>query len=227
MVEAFTGADEVAHRAIFEEMFRQRCDIYVKRRKWADLVVVDGMERDGYDTRDAIYLAALDEDENVLASLRLLETKGPHLLADHFAHLCGGGVPRGSDILELTRFYVAPSVRGRQVRDWMMGVIGAGMFEYCLEHGIRQVSSVIDTFLLTAMLGAGWRVRPLGLPQRYPEGVAVAVLIDVRDEGLRSTRRSRGVAGPVLSTPFQAVPRIRSSDLAARGGRGPARPRLQ
>lgn len=228
MVEAFLGDDEVLHPTIFSQMFRQRAQLYVERRGWGDLTVVDGEERDQYDVPEATYLVALSDDDDVLGSLRLLPTEGPHLFGDHFRHLAGdGGLPAGPDILELTRYYVSPTVRGRLLRDWMMGVLGAAMFEYCLENGVRQVSSVIDTFLLTPMLGAGWRVRPLGLPQRYPEGMAVAVLIDVREDGLRSTRRVRGVSGPVLNTPAAPVPRVTTDDLIARAAGRPAGVRLQ
>ncbi len=210
MMEAYTGRDEARLPGIFRQMYRQRYDIYVKRRKWKGLQPVGNLEKDQYDTADATYLLAVDEDENILAGLRLLKTTGPHIFGDLFPQLSGDhGVPRGHDILELTRFYVAPSAgSSRDIRKWLIGVLSAGMFEYCLENGITKISSVIDTFLLPQMLELEWQVRPLGLPYRYGQGSAVGVLIDITEEGLASTRRIKRLAGPVLATENRPVARI-------------------
>lgn len=210
MMEAYSGLDEARFPEIFHQMYRQRYDIYVKRRKWQGLQPIGELEKDQFDTADATYLLALDDDEHVLAGLRLLKTTKPHIFGDLFPNLAGEhGVPRGDDVLELTRFYVAPSVAGgRDMRKWLIGVISAGMFEYCLENNIRQISSVIDTFLLPQMLELEWRVRPLGLPYRYGQGSAVGILIDVNEEALQSTRRIKRLAGPVLGSSMQPIPRI-------------------
>ena len=48
------------------------------------------------------------------------------------------------------------------------------------------------------MLEAGWRVRPLGLPQSYGQGMAIGILIDVTEEAIETTRQVRGVKGSVL-----------------------------
>lgn len=210
MMAAYSGRDEANNPGIFHQMYRQRYDIYVRRRKWSDLQPKGDLEKDQYDNADATYLLALDDEEKVLAGLRLLKTTRPHIFGDLFPTLAGEhGVPRGPDILELTRFYVKPGINGgRDMRKWLIGVISAGMFEYCLDNDIRQISSVIDTFLLPQMLELEWRVRPLGLPYRYAQGSAVGVLIDVTEEALQSTRRIKQLAGPVLATSMQPVPRI-------------------
>ena len=210
MMSVFQGNDEQQHPLIFRQMYEQRYDIYIKRRKWSGLKPIDNLEKDQYDNDDATYLLALDEEDAVLAGLRLLPTTGPHLFSDMFPQLAGThGVPRGEHIMELTRYYVAPVAARKQLRWWLMGVIGIGMFEYCLENGIRQVSSVIDTFLLPPMLEAGWRVRPLGLPQSYGQGMAIGILIDITEEAIESTREVRGVYGPVLRAEQRGqIPRI-------------------
>ena len=216
MIELFTGRDEKRYPHIFKQMYEQRFDIYVTRRRWKGLKPKDGLEKDQFDTEQAIYLLAMDDRDTILAGLRLLPTTGPHIFGDLFPQLAGAGaVPRGKHILELTRFYVAPFGAGRDLRKWLIGIISAGMFEYGLEHGITQISSVIDTFLLPQMLELEWRVRPLGLPFRYGEGSAVGVLIDVCEEALQSTRRIKGLTGPVLHTPSRPVPRIPASLVLA------------
>ena len=199
MMEIFTRADEPAHPRIFEQMYRQRYDIYVKRRRWEGLGLDGQFEIDQYDNEDAVYLLALDEADDVRAGLRLLPTTGPHIFGDLFPHLASGDkLPRGDDIMELTRFYVAPFGSNKHQRWWFVGVISIGMFEYCLMNGIKQISSVIDTFLLPQMLELGWKVQPLGLPEDYGQGMAVGVLIDVDEQSIENTRRIRGVEGEVL-----------------------------
>ena len=199
MMEIFTKADEPRHPRIFEQMYRQRYDIYVKRRRWEGLGLDGQFEIDQYDTDDAVYLLALDETDGVRAGLRLLPTNGPHIFGDLFPHLASGdNPPRGDEIMELTRFYVAPFGSNKHQRWWFVGIISIGMFEYCLRNGIKQISSVIDTFLLPQMLELGWKVRPLGLPEDYGQGMAVGVLIDVDEQAIENTRRIRGVEGTVL-----------------------------
>ncbi len=201
MMFAYTGKDEGRFPDLFSQMYRQRYEIYVKRRKWSGLKPIGDEERDEFDTSSAIYLVALDADDEILAGLRLLPTIRPHILGELFPHLALDGVPSGPDILELTRFYVAPFKSSRAVRDWLVGVLCAGMIEYCLANNVRQVTSVIDTFLLKLMLSMEWRVRPLGLARPYPEGEAVAVIIDMTPQILESTCRTKGVTGPVLARP--------------------------
>ena len=84
---------------LFSRMFRQRHEIYVERRGWKALQSVNGEERDQFDRPDTIYLLAIDEEDDILAGLRLLPTTGPHLLADIFPHLVmSSDIPRGDDI---------------------------------------------------------------------------------------------------------------------------------
>jgi acyl-homoserine lactone synthase len=208
MMELYTGRDEARFPEVFEQMYRQRYDIYIRRRKWKGLKPLGLLEKDEYDTPSSVYLLVMDDEDEILAALRLLPTVGPHILGDLFPHLASGGVPVAPGVLELTRFYIAPFKANKSVRDWLVGVLCAGMIEYCLASGIERITSVIDTFLLKLMLSMDWKVRPLGLPQRYPEGEAVAVSIDMTPAILASTRRIKMVSGPVLLARPRPVSRV-------------------
>ena len=207
MLKALKGSDARRFPALFEQMFRQRYAVYVQGRQWDALEHgMTGIERDVYDRDTTTYLILLAESETVIGGARLLPTTEPHLFADHFAHLAGAtGVPCGQNIVELTRFYISPEYRAPRLQYWLTGVLACGTFEYCLENGIRQLTSVIDTFLLNHMLEAGWAVRPLGLPHAYGQGTAIGVLVDVSEEGLHATRRVRGVSTRVFTTPLAPV----------------------
>ncbi|HXF55343.1 MAG TPA: acyl-homoserine-lactone synthase [Hyphomicrobiaceae bacterium] len=198
MIVAFNGGDELHYPHLFHQMYRQRHEIYVVRRKWRALKSVGGLERDQFDTPAATYLLALDRTSNVLAGLRLLPTEGPHLLADVYPHLAHGEpIPRGSDTFELTRFYVSAAVRGPPARR-LVGLLAAGLFEHCLQRRVRRLTSVVDTFLVPRMESLGWRVRTLGAPGRYDEGIAVGVEIAVTPSALEEVRRRRGIERGVL-----------------------------
>ena len=53
---------------------------------------------------DANYLVMTGPDGGHRASAWLLPTTRPHILADLYAPLCDGKVPRGPGIVEVTRF---------------------------------------------------------------------------------------------------------------------------
>jgi acyl-homoserine lactone synthase len=198
MIERLSGSDEPHYPHLFRQMYQQRHEIYVTRRKWGALKPVGDLEKDQFDTASATYLLALGGDDRVLAGLRLLSTCGPHLFADVFPHLAQNGpVPRGADIFELTRFYVACSVRGPLTRR-LVGVLAAGLFEHCLSSNIRRLTSVVDTFLVPRMEDLGWQVQPLGAPGRYREGTAIAVEIAVTQSALDAVRERRGLDKAVL-----------------------------
>jgi acyl-homoserine lactone synthase len=206
MIERLSGSDEPHYPHLFRQMYQQRHEIYVTRRKWGALKPVGDLEKDQFDTASATYLLALGGDDRVLAGLRLLSTCGPHLFADVFPHLAQNGpVPRGADILELTRFYVACSVRGPLARR-LVGVLAAGLFEHCLVSGIGRLTSVVDTFLVPRMDELGWQVQALGAPGCYGEGRAVAVEIAVTQSALDALRRRRGIDEGVLRGRSRARP---------------------
>ena len=72
--------------------------------------------------------------------------------------------------------------------------------------------------MLNHMVSIGWRTQPLGFPQSYGQGDAVAVLIDVTEEGLLAARQVRGVKGRVLATAESPIPPI-SMEEARRASR--------
>lgn len=206
MIRAFSNRHSAEHFHILDQMFRQRHEVYVRERGWNLPLCNATHERDQFDNDDAIYLLALDDTETVLGGSRIVPTTKPHLLKDVFPELASNGVPVGDDIYELTRFFVSPECRSPRLTYWLTGVLACGLFEYCLENDIRQLSSVIDLYLLNHMLSLGWSARPLGLPRNYAQGEALAVLVDVTEDGLQICRQVRAVQGRVLETPQNPLP---------------------
>jgi acyl-homoserine lactone synthase len=181
-----------------EQHFRIRHDIYVGERKWMDLARPDGREVDQFDTQEAVYLLALEGDR-VIGGSRLVPTTGPHLLGDVFPHLANvRGVPRRPDVFEWTRIFVIPARREGGRLNKTAGIIYCGILEFCLDHGITQISGVCEVYWIPRLLGLGWNPLPLGEPI-VKDGMTVAgVTCDVTDAALAATRSVYGISGSVL-----------------------------
>jgi acyl-homoserine lactone synthase len=171
-----------------DEHHRLRHDIYIGERGWRALRGEGGRERDQFDLPDAVYLLAISDDGAVAGGTRLLQSTGPTLLSEIFPYLADvRPFDRGPDIMEWTRFFVAPRFResGRLCRAG--GLISAGIIEYCLQQGIHKLNAVGETFWMPRISALGWRPRPLGLPVEH-EGMSIcAWTIDITEFALQTT----------------------------------------
>ncbi len=180
------------------EMHAARKQVFVDQLKW-ELAVTDGLyEIDEYDLDDTIYLIVADaQTGGHLGSVRLLATDGPHLLGDKFAQLCAEGVPRGSDIFEITRMVTTPGLP-REVAERVRHQLGVAIVEYALAHGVRHFTMMTHMAYLSAVIAVGWDCEPLGMPEEM-DGVAVAALrIDVDAATLARLRAQWNFVEPVL-----------------------------
>jgi acyl-homoserine lactone synthase len=181
-------------------MYRIRHALYVHGRGWKALERPDGREIDQFDNSDAVYLLGLDKAGSVTSGLRLMPTTKPHLMRDVFPHLVTKAerVPQDNRIYEWTRYFLRLQAGDRDERRAHSGEILCAMFEYALARRLTHISVVSDTFFLPMMHEAGWNVRQLGDPTPYPEGVCIALLIEISERALQSTRETRGVDRPSL-----------------------------
>ena len=161
--------------------------------------MVADQEVDGYDCEDTIYLLGKSEPEGpLLASVRLLPTMRPHLMADLFASACRGGPPRGATIWEVSRFCTTPELPDRGVRLALLWEIICGVIETALLCGIDQVIFAANRALLPLALNCGWEARTLGESLRDGDDQVTAVAADISTGGLRQVRERHGVPVPVL-----------------------------
>lgn len=164
--------------AVLRGMFEARKQIFVDLLRW-DVPVLGGRyEIDQFDDEHAIYLVVTDGDGAHLASARLLPTTRPHILADLYAPLCEGKVPRGPDIYEVTRFcldrHVDAATR-RFARDRLVGAIA----DFGLAQGIRLFTGVAELVWFRQILGFGWHCYPLGIPRKIGGRMLCALAIDI------------------------------------------------
>lgn len=198
-----------------EQMYRIRHRVYVEGRGWKALAKDDGREIDQFDTENAVYLLGIGADGHVTSGVRLVPTSEPTLMRNVFPHVATWGqIPSSDRVYEMTRYFLTAEPTDRNLRREVAGEILCAMFEYALAARLTHISVVCDAFFMTTMLECRWKIRPLGLPTPYEEGVCVAVLIDVTEEALRGAQKTRGIASRCLTYSALPPPHARSEDEA-------------
>jgi acyl homoserine lactone synthase len=112
-----------------------RYRVFVEKLGW-NLKVRDGLEVDQFDRDDTLYVVALDANDDVIGTARLLPTTRPYPLAELFPQLMGASeLPRSPVVWELSRF-------------------AAVDFDAPVRDGLAQLSSPTTVGLLQASLRA-------------------------------------------------------------------------
>jgi acyl homoserine lactone synthase len=161
-----------------------RHEVFVKRLKWS-LPLVNGVERDQYDTPETRYVVISDGSDRVTACARLLPTIGSYMLAEMFPQLLGGApVPRDPGIWELSRF--ATSVRetheGRHLAfskaslDLLDLICG-----FARQHEIARLLFVTSVQIERLMLRAGVPVHRIAAPAPVDGRLTVALFIEITE----------------------------------------------
>lgn len=203
MIEIIAGHQASQHRARMAAMHQLRHKVFSQRLGWVE-GSAGGIERDRFDTPDAIYILS-NLGTDVVGCWRLLPTTGPTMLADVFGFLLDGRpMPTSADVWETSRFavnippHLRDRARGRTVSA-VTAELFAGLVEFCLLSGIENVVQVYDARIrrLLPMIGAApeW-VTP---SRTMPDGtVAMAGLFKTDRAALARIRQANGLAGPVL-----------------------------
>lgn len=199
MIHLVNHGNSVRYQPQLAAMYTDRKSVFVDRLKW-DVPVVDGrFEIDQYDTEDAIYLVATSpEGGDHLGSVRLLPTTRPHLMGDCFPMLVDGEVPRGPDVLEITRLCTSPRLEGWAQHNAVRQRLATALIEYALTVGISRYIMMTHLAYLPALLATGWDVEPLGLPKEIDGQMLGALQVNVRAFTLQLFRSKFDLSGPVL-----------------------------
>jgi N-acyl-L-homoserine lactone synthetase len=199
MIDVVTSQNRSEYQTQLEQMWRQRRDVFVDKLGW-DLPLTNGMEIDQYDDDRAMYLLGSEDGQNVSGSLRILPTDTGHLMTDLFPNMCAGTPPTGSNIWEISRFYVLPPTRRPKDRVKAAAEVLSGMVELALLYEVDQITMVSYMANMPLIVGLGFDVMPLGLPTQYSDGnTYVASAINVSAAGLQNVRDKHGITGSVLN----------------------------
>lgn len=198
MIHLVTAENRHLYQKEMQDQFRVRHEIYVEERGWDALRRPDRLEHDAFDTDDAAYLLAIENDR-VVGGSRFTPTTKPHLLSEVFPHMAEvKGIPRAPDIMEWTRMYVIKEARGTMQGNGTLGQLWSGAIEYCLTEGLSAFTFIFEVWHFTRMHECRWKLRPLGLPAIIENNMWLAALVEIDEEVLHGTRRFCGVPGPVL-----------------------------
>lgn len=198
MIQAIAAANSYLFQDELADYFRVRHEIFVGERGWHQVARPDGLEKDQFDTKDAIYILGI-ENHRIYGGAQLVPTVKPHLLSEVFPHLAAvRGVPREPGIFEWTRIFVTKERREGRNAGRTAGTVICGLLEFCLGEGIYALSGVIDAWWLPRFHDMGWTIRPLGLPELVGKDWVVAVMMPIDEQTLQKTRTFHAIKEPVL-----------------------------
>lgn len=195
---------------LLDDMHRLRARVFRDRLGW-DVTVRDGREEDDFDSLDPAHVVCLDADGDVVGCMRLLQTTGPHMLADVFHALLDGDAPlRSSRIWEATRFCVdTGKLGGGKTRNSISHVtseVMIGAFEYAREAGVLDAVAVIDPVMNRVMTrSANAPYDYLGSPKPMGKVTAMAALMDCSEERIQRIRDFAGIRHDVVLTEDEAM----------------------
>ncbi len=165
------------HKAL-RTMFEARKKVFIDLLKWDVPALADRFELDQFDDINATYLIVTDADGNHLASARLLLTTQPALLDSLFPGLVADEIPRGADVLEITRFCLSPGI-GAQSRRAARDALLVGLAEHALANDIGTYTGVAELPWFRQIQTFGWDCRTLGEPVLYRGQALVGLRIDI------------------------------------------------
>lgn len=195
LIQVIRGKDAAKHASVLDEYFRLRHEVFVEERQWQALKRPDGRDVDAYDNAHATYLIAIDNGK-VIGGLRLYPTLLPHMISEFFPFLVNDkGILAGESILECTRYFI---VRERRTGRTDCRLLAAFQ-QYCLEEGVSEVTAVVEMWWLPRWQQAGFKVRPLGLPQMIEGQPCIAAAIQISEESLAHVSRLAGLRSSCLT----------------------------
>jgi acyl-homoserine lactone synthase len=198
MIEAITRENAHLYGPELDEMFRLRHRMFVEHLGWEALRKPDGIEKDQFDTEDAIYLLLMD-DGVVVGCHRLIPTMKPHLFSELFPHLCDvKGLLRDPHVYELNRTCVDLVRLPPDAARWARQANMLGLMEFCIRFGIERLSVLTAPHYISHYLRIGWKILPLGVPTEIEGETQVAVEIHCNTEGLEAMRQAYGMHEPLV-----------------------------
>jgi acyl-homoserine lactone synthase len=225
MIDVITSQNAVLYKDALEGMFRLRHRIFVERMGWEALRKPDGIEKDQFDTPDAVYLVLQDDKSGaVIGTHRLLPSLKPHLFSELFPEMCNvHGLQRGQNIYELNRTCVDEEYLDKRQQEWARQQIIAGLVEFSYRAGIDYVTILTPLEVMFRYMLIGVEVKPLGF-HREIDGVkqaAVRVKMDkLADQAVKAAFGIKGnivrYIGPAGSElPLRSIPESVEPTLAA------------
>lgn len=204
MILVVDALNKHRHGEILDEMFRLRARVFGGRLGW-DVKIVDGREIDEFDDLDPAYVIGLDEDYNVVACVRALQTTGPHMLSDVFSEILQGQPPlRSATLWESTRFCVDTDIlkmsgQGAGTVSRATCELMVASLEYARASGIEDIITVIDPVMNRVLKRSDNAPYDyVGETVQMGKTKALAALLDCSEERIARVRAFAGIEGDVF-----------------------------
>ena len=162
------------------EMHTLRAKVFKDRLGW-EVPVISGMEIDGFDALDPLYMMIRESSAGALRGCwRLLPTEGPYMLKDSFAALLHGQeAPCDARVWELSRFAIETDASSRfGFSEVTMESIGE-IIAHGYRAGIDQYVTVTTVAIERLLRRAGVVTRRFGPALQIGVEKAVALYVDV------------------------------------------------
>ncbi len=161
------------------EMHTLRARVFKDRLGW-EVPVLSGMEIDGYDACEPMYMMMYEAGGPLRGCWRLLPTEGPYMLKDSFSQLLHGEpAPSDPRIWELSRFAIQTDNSGPFGFSEITMESISEVIAYGYNAGIEQYVTVTTTAIERMLRRAGVVTRRFGDPLKIGIETAVALYIDV------------------------------------------------
>jgi acyl homoserine lactone synthase len=181
-------------KPILYDMHRLRAKVFCERKGWK-IPTMGGMEIDGYDAIDPLYMLMHEPNGLLRGCWRLLPTEGPYMLKDTFPELLHEQVaPEDARIWELSRFAI--ETKGEQAFGFSSIAMQSieVIIRYGHEHNIEQYVTVTTISIERMLRRAGVVTRRLGSALKIGVETAVAIYIDIESS-------LKAIANPSLHLP--------------------------
>ncbi|HEX8610820.1 MAG TPA: acyl-homoserine-lactone synthase [Telluria sp.] len=162
------------------EMHKLRAKVFKDRLGW-EVPIMSGMEIDGYDALEPLYMMIREPGGGPLRGCwRILPTEGPYMLKDSFAQLLHGQeAPENARIWELSRFAIETDGNPRfGFSDITMESI-AEIISYGHHAGLDQYVTVTTVAIERLLRRAGVLTTRFGDPVQIGVERAVALYVDI------------------------------------------------
>lgn len=175
------GARREIDPEILMGMHEFRHEVFVRRLGWA-LPLMGGIERDEYDSEDAVYVLARNGDGSITGCARLLPTEVRCMITDLFPELFGNEAPPCDPrVWELSRF--AMTSRQSAMRSVSLSHETSTMLctivKYVESQGVRRLIMVTQIAIERLLRRAGFKVERASAPANIDGSSCVALYIDV------------------------------------------------
>ena len=169
-----------AERYLVNEMHRLRARIFCGRLAW-NVRCTSGLEIDDFDERKPFYILCLNPSGTLIGCARLLPASNGTMLEEVFPQLLEtGNLSTHHRMIESSRFCVDTHVAADREQGGLHPAtlaMFAGIVEWSILNGYREIVTATDVRLERILRRAGWPLSRVGPPALINETRSVAGLL--------------------------------------------------